>query len=92
MTAETLERGRDGKMVWVRHHKNNHYIDCCMMASACVDDAWLPSFSLILEAEMQARAAAKGSHRQVDSADGIKPPHSPRMERNLPQRRGSYTY
>ena len=92
MTAETLERGRDGKMVWVRHHKNNHYIDCCMMASACVDDAWLPSFSLILEAEMQARAVAKGSHRQVDSADGIKPPHSPRMERNLPQRRGSYTY
>ena len=49
-------------------------------------------FSLILEAEMQTRAAAKGPHRQADSADGGKPPRSPRMERNLPQRRGAYTY
>lgn len=57
MTAEVLERGKNGKMEWKRLRKDNHYIDCCMMALACVDGSWMPSFEAILAAEKKGAGA-----------------------------------
>ncbi len=71
MTAERQERGKDGKMSWVRVHKNNHYIDCCMMASACVDGSWMPSFQYILEQEMVAEMQRRNQQEEVRQ----EPPH-----------------
>ena len=56
ITAEVLERDRNGHLVWKRLRKSNHYLDCVMMADACVDGSWLPSFQLIVEqSEQQSR-------------------------------------
>lgn len=37
--AEALMRDRNGKLAWVRKNRNNHYLDCTVMASARVDGA-----------------------------------------------------
>ena len=57
--AEALVRDRNGKLAWVRKNRNNHYLDCTVMASACVDGAWLPSFQMIVERELMAAAQAR---------------------------------
>lgn len=51
IAAEALVRDRNGKLVWVKKSKNNHLLDCTMMAHACVDGSWLPSFQQIMERE-----------------------------------------
>lgn len=56
LSAESLQRDRNGKLVWVRKRKANHLLDCCMMAHACVDGSWLPSLHMLLEREAAARA------------------------------------
>ena len=57
--AEALVRDRNGKLAWVRKNRNNHYLDCTVMASACVDGAWLPSFQMIVERELMAATQAR---------------------------------
>lgn len=61
ITAEVLERERGGQLVWRRLRKANHFLDCVMMADACVDGSWLPSFQRIVEQGAQARQAAPSS-------------------------------
>lgn len=57
IAAESLIRDRNGKLAWVKKSRNNHYLDCTMMAHACVDGSWLPSLQMLIEREMQAEAA-----------------------------------
>ncbi len=51
LSAERLERDRNGKLVWVVKRRANHLLDCSMMAHACVDGTWLPSLHILLERE-----------------------------------------
>lgn len=71
--AEALVRGRKGKLAWVRKNRNNHYLDCTVMASACVDGAWLPSFQMIVERELLAAAQACLVRPVVAEARGVDP-------------------
>lgn len=71
--AEALMRDRNGKLAWVRKNRNNHYLDCTVMASACVDGAWLPSFQMIVERELLAAAQARLVRPAVPEARGVDP-------------------
>ena len=68
LAAEALVRDRNGKHVWVRKRRANHYLDCCMMADACVDGSWLPSFQMIVEREMRAAAEKRQQPRAEQQA------------------------
>ena len=48
-----------GKKVWEQIRKDNHYLDCLMLAEACGDISWTPSVDhLIKHLEAEAQAAA----------------------------------
>jgi phage terminase large subunit GpA-like protein len=62
LTAERQVRNTSGKLVWVQERKDNHYLDCLMMAMACGDVSWTPGLKVIIEMlqnerEEQARIA-----------------------------------
>lgn len=67
LSAESLVRDRNGKHVWVRKRRANHYLDCCMMADACVDGSWLPSFQMIVEHEMRTALERRHPREEVPS-------------------------
>ena len=56
LSAESLQRDRNGKLVWVAKRRANHLLDCSMMAHACVDGSWLPSLNQLLEREAAQKA------------------------------------
>lgn len=43
--AEELRRSRKGKLEWVKLRRDNHLLDCEMMAAACADSSWHPNLS-----------------------------------------------
>lgn len=94
ITAEVLERDRNGHLVWKRLRKSNHYLDCVMMADACVDGSWLPSFQLIVEqSEQQSRQPRQEIVEPVAAPDPARPnvqqrplPARPLPARQLPGR------
>lgn len=43
ITAERLVRGRDGRLRWEELSRENHYLDCTVLAHACADGSWSPS-------------------------------------------------
>lgn len=82
--AEALVRDKNGKLAWVRKNRNNHYLDCTVMASACVDGAWLPSFQMIVERE---RAAETGQRQgRTMPPASVARPHLPEPRPSLPAR------
>ena len=93
ISAEALVRDRNGKLAWVRKNRNNHYLDCTVMAGACVDGAWLPSFQMIVERERAAAAEARQIRPPAPDAHAVdprpamaaRPPLPPRV---LPGREG----
>ena len=68
MTAERLVRRRDGKMVWERLRKDNHYLDATVLAHACADGSWSPSLQYVLqrEAELSIATATPGQDQPQD--------------------------
>jgi len=84
ITAEVLERDRNGHLVWKRLRKSNHYLDCVMMADACVDGSWLPSFQLIVEqSEQQSRQPRQ---EIVEPVAALAPARPNVQQRPLPAR------
>ncbi|MDR2947171.1 MAG: phage terminase large subunit family protein [Candidatus Adiutrix sp.] len=67
LCAERQVRTASGKKVWEQIRKDNHYLDCLMLAEACGDVSWTPSIDHLikyLEAETQAAAAAPAPERR----------------------------
>ena len=56
LCAERLVRATNGKMVWGQVRKDNHYLDCLMLAEACGDVSWTPSLDHIIK-QLEAEAA-----------------------------------
>lgn len=81
LSAESLVRDRNGKLTWIRNRKANHYLDCCMMAHACVDGSWLPSFQMIVEWDKEATAAKRQPAPRAEPQ-----PQRPMPMRELPAR------
>ncbi len=81
LSAESLVRDRNGKLTWIRNRKANHYLDCCMMAHACVDGSWLPSFQMIVEWDKEATAAKRQPAPRAEPQ-----PQRPMPMRELPTR------
>ena len=48
VTAEKQVQGKNGRTEWVKVRTDNHYLDCAVMASACVDLSWTPSLAQTL--------------------------------------------
>lgn len=44
--AEEKRRDRSGKIAWTQIRRDNHLLDCEVMAAACADNEWYPSFSM----------------------------------------------
>ena len=80
LSAETLVHDRNGKHVWVRKRRANHYLDCCMMADACVDGSWLPSFQMIVERDIFLSSEKRQRLWEEQSGRPAQPP------RTLPSR------
>jgi phage terminase large subunit GpA-like protein len=83
LTAERQMRNPDGSLVWVQDRKDNHWLDCLMMASACGDVSWTPSLHhmvMRIQEEMWEEAAQ-------DFAPPIKPPKKSKANR-FKRRRG----
>ena len=63
-TAERQVRSPQGKIIWVQERRDNHYLDCGMIACACGDVTWTPSIVMAVElkkkeAEVEALLAAR---------------------------------
>lgn len=41
--AEELRRDRHNRVEWKQVRKDNHYLDCEVIAAACADDEWMPN-------------------------------------------------
>ena len=62
LLAEELQRDRRGKLQWKKKRTMNHLLDCEVMAAACVDRSWTPSFKMLadfLAAEVNAKELKK---------------------------------
>ncbi len=60
LCAERLVRAPNGKMVWEQVRKDNHYLDCLMLAEACGDVSWTPSLDhIITQLKLEAQRPAK---------------------------------
>jgi len=60
LCAERQVRSATGRLVWEQIRKDNHYLDCLMLAEACGDVSWTPSVDhLIRQLEAEARQAAR---------------------------------
>jgi phage terminase large subunit GpA-like protein len=58
LTAERQIKNIHGKLVWILHKRDNHYLDCLVMAMACGDVSWTPSVSMLAEARRLERLQA----------------------------------
>ena len=55
LSAERMVR-KNGNLVWVREHKDNHLLDCLVLSAAAADASWTPSLPhYILQLQAQAR-------------------------------------
>jgi phage terminase large subunit GpA-like protein len=70
--AQALEKDRLGNTAWVQLRKDDHLKDCEVYAAACVDDTWIPSFSMIVNHLKKQRNAQ---------------PKKPVVKNNIPQKR-----
>jgi hypothetical protein len=41
--AEELRRDRHNRVEWKQVRKDNHFLDCEVIAAACADDEWMPN-------------------------------------------------
>jgi phage terminase large subunit GpA-like protein len=58
LLAEELARDRKGKRYWKQTSRDNHLLDCEVIAAACADSEWLPSLKM-LATHLQQRKARK---------------------------------
>lgn len=68
LLAEELARDRRGKVYWKQRHRNNHLLDCEVIAAACADSEWLPSLKMLasyLKQEKEKQTKDSGSQPQV---------------------------
>ncbi|WP_419663219.1 phage terminase GpA [Desulfosarcina variabilis str. Montpellier] len=69
--AEEKRRDRNGKVEWVPIRRDNHLLDCEVMAAACADSEWFPSLSMLaisLESSKDNRPR-KEKRRESSEAD-----------------------
>lgn len=80
IAAERLVRTKSGELVWEKFRRDNHYLDCLVIASACVDASWLPSLQMLARAQRKDMAQGEnhvqqhnqGGTRRFASAGDIK--------------------
>ena len=71
LCAERQVRTASGKLVWEQVRKDNHYLDCLMLAEACGDISWTPSVDhLIKHLEAEAAAAAARNSAPQNNRNG----------------------
>lgn len=70
--AEELRKDRRGRAFWKRIRKDNHLLDCEVLAAACADSEWLPSLKMLAqylrnerERATQAKAKDEAPRAQV---------------------------
>lgn len=56
IAAERLVWTKSGELLWERIRRDNHYLDCTVIASACVDPSWVPSLQMLARAQRKNRA------------------------------------
>jgi len=69
LLAEEKRKERDGTSKWVAVRKDNHLLDCEVIAAACADPEWTPSLSFLA----QCQEASQQKHNQPETA----PPADP---------------
>jgi len=60
IAAERLVRSKSGKLEWEVVSRDNHYLDCTVMAYACADASWLPSLQMLARRQRLGRVKAEG--------------------------------
>lgn len=69
--AEEKIRAKNGRMVYLRRHRDNHYLDCEYYATACADFQWMGGVKILSEpiysdvARQRQQAAAAASQRRI---------------------------
>jgi phage terminase large subunit GpA-like protein len=63
LTAEHQIRTSKGRLVWKAVHKDNHFLDCLMGATACGDVSWTPSLHHEIMRMSEARAVSGAQER-----------------------------
>ena len=73
LLAEELCRDRRGKTYWKKIRRDNHLLDCEVIAAACADSEWLPSLKMIAAhlKEKQNPASVSRAKRRVIN-EGVK--------------------
>lgn len=87
--AEEKERGKNGKMAWVRKKKDNHYLDCTVYDHAAADFQWLGGVKILttpMYVELPAQVLPKVARRTVrtegDERSAVKGYQRPSWLRN----------
>jgi len=67
ITAEKKEKNRAGVQKWVQIRRDNHLLDCEIIAMACADPEWSPSLSYAIDTKKsggkKGRVISKGIQR-----------------------------
>jgi phage terminase large subunit GpA-like protein len=78
LTSERQVRSPNGQLIWVQDHRDNHYLDCLVMAGACGHPTWGPSLHIMAHQLREDRLA----RAQAEARPVIKPDrHKPRKSR-----------
>ena len=71
LLAEEKRKDRHGKVAWVQKARDNHLLDCEVIAAACADSEWSPSLQFLAnrdEAKKQAETAKKKKKTEAPPA------------------------
>ena len=89
IAAERLVRTKTGELHWERFRRDNHYLDCTVIASACADASWLPSLQMLARAQRKGRADGDtGAVQQDQAARTARPASAAEMKSRILAGRG----
>ena len=74
LLAEEKRKDRHGKATWVQIRRDNHLLDCEVIAAACADSEWSPSLQFLAnrdEAKKQAETAKK--KKKTEAPPAVRP-------------------
>jgi phage terminase large subunit GpA-like protein len=68
LLAEEKRKDRHGKATWVQIRRDNHLLDCEVIAAACADSEWSPSLQFLANRDEAAKKAAEKAKKQKPPA------------------------
>ncbi len=70
--AEEFRRDRRGKTYWKQIRRDNHLLDCEVIAAACADSEWLPSLRM-LATYLRQQKEQMAQRKEIKETRGEKP-------------------